>query len=59
MSYPLGRIRHSILSFVPKQEGLAGVGIWALGYDRRLPDLWDALATSLSSGEPDPDPEPN
>jgi len=30
-------------------EGLAGVGIWALGYDGALPELWLALGQSFSS----------
>lgn|GEM_PF-6912063 len=26
-----------------KEKGLAGVGMWALGYDGQYPELWDAL----------------
>lgn len=33
-------------------EGLRGVGVWALGYDGGRPELWDALQTF---GAPNPD----
>jgi spore germination protein YaaH len=39
------------------QHGLRGVGIWALGYDQGLPDLWMALR--LAYGEVDDVRPPN
>ena len=43
-----------------RNENLAGVGIWALGYDGARPELWDALEASFldgTSSPPDP-PDP-
>lgn len=32
-------------------KGLAGVGIWALGYDDKRPELWQMLADSLNPAQ--------
>ena len=29
------------------QSGIAGIGIWALGYDGEYPNLWNLLAEKL------------
>lgn len=34
---------------------LGGIGIWALGYDGTLPDLWDGIASVLVPPPPAPD----
>lgn len=34
-----------------KQKGLAGLGIWALGYDKGYSELWTTISSSLSSPE--------
>jgi putative cell wall-binding protein len=31
------------------QRGLAGVGIWTLGYDRGVPGFWDAIVASFGT----------
>ena len=44
-----------------KEDGLGGVGIWALGYDGSRPELWDALAAAFAdpaTGVPSEDPAP-
>lgn len=35
------------------EQGLGGVGIWALGYDEDYPELWDTLDAYFTA-EPDP-----
>ncbi|MCB9082339.1 MAG: T9SS type A sorting domain-containing protein [Lewinellaceae bacterium] len=32
-----------------RQRGLAGIGIWALGYDAGYPDYWEALLNNLTT----------
>ncbi len=32
------------------RRGLAGIGIWALGYDNGYPDLWQLIAGNFSQG---------
>jgi spore germination protein YaaH len=41
-----------------KQKGLAGVGMWALGYDEGRTELWQALRTAFASGGTVPPPTP-
>lgn len=41
-----------------KQKSLAGVGMWALGYDEGRPELWQALRTAFASGGTVPPPTP-
>jgi spore germination protein YaaH len=41
-----------------KQKGLAGVGMWALGYDEDRTELWQALRTAFASGGAVPPPTP-
>jgi len=31
-----------------KQQGLGGIGIWALGYDNGLPDMWQLIARKFA-----------
>lgn len=39
-----------------ESKNLGGIGIWALGYDDQLPDLWDLIAEKYAAGE-SPEPE--
>jgi spore germination protein YaaH len=41
-----------------KQKSLAGVGMWALGYDENRTELWQALRTAFASGSTVPPPAP-
>ena len=41
-----------------KQKSLAGVGMWALGYDEGRPELWQTLRTAFASGGTVPPPTP-
>jgi spore germination protein YaaH len=41
-----------------KQKNLAGVGMWALGYDENRPELWQALREAFASGDSVPPPTP-
>lgn len=41
-----------------KQKSLAGVGMWALGYDEGRTELWQALRTAFASGGAVPPPAP-
>jgi len=38
------------------EKDLAGVGMWALGYDGERPELWGALADHFTTGTPPPRP---
>jgi spore germination protein YaaH len=40
------------------EQGLGGIGIWALGYDGELPDYWDAIEAVLGTSAPPVEPLP-